>query len=1046
MRMWERDREWHCVDTLLRTIEGGAAGTLLVDGEPGAGRTRLLTEAARAAGERHIRVLQGGPGELGELIPCGMLYQALDLRFEPAAGGDPGDSRARTLERLRSGLEERATGPVLVVLDDLHWADPMTLMVLRALHHVLAARPIGWLLSRSTAVEQGQAAFLFDLLEREGAARVELAPLSPEAVVGLMTETLGAPPEPALLALAGGAGGNPLLISELLAGLRDEGRLGAGAEGGGLPHAYVPHRLRMVVRHWIDALSAGARNLVETVAVLGRSLSPEQAASLLGTTPAALLPLVEECMAAGILAATPQGLAFRHELVRLVVATRVPQPVRHALLDQLGARTQAEPANRPGDVYAEPAGQLPDVYSGAADRSPDAYTEPASRSPGVSSSGPSSGSGPGPGPSSSSGPSSGPGHFPGGPSSSPGHTPGLGPDLGPSLGLGNGHLAGLIDAAIVGGRLQEAERLVNGGLADRDPAANVAELRCLLADILYLTGRIDEALRQAETVLAVPDLPGHVRDRAVLVRLYALTRLRDSGTAAREYAYEVLEGGARHGPAAQIAALVALTVTEWEAGRLSEALAFAEDARRLAVTDERPAGTDEPPMHPYDSLLVSAALLMDIHRLDEARAILREARADMSADGHLTWTADASALEARAELAAGRFADAVTEAERALDLATALGTPLPAMVANAVLATVALRRGDLRAASRYVADGAGSPLDGHPRHALLTAQVAEIRDGPLSAMTLLADLSAPSGQSDLSASRRQPDLSAPSGLADSLAPRGLANSAAPRGQPDPPVPRGQADLPAPHGLADPPAPDGEAGISAALGLADSPAQRGRLRSMLAVDPIASAWMVRVALAADDRPAAEAVVATAEALSEANPGFAALVASAAHARGLLDGDCDALAQAAGRTDDGWARASAVEDLGVALLAAGRPEEAAGDLDRALAIYQDIGSVRDSARVRQRLRGMGVRHRHWSYAERPVSGWDSLTETERNISLLVADGWTNRRIAEQTFISVHTVAFHLRHVYRKLQINSRIELVRLVVSQGRVEPGPSGVAGA
>ncbi|MEU7747796.1 AAA family ATPase [Nonomuraea sp. NPDC049158] len=903
--MWERDREWHYVDNLLRTVEGGAGGTLLVDGEPGAGRTRLLDEAATAAGERHISVLRGNPEELGELLPCGMLFQALDLRFDPAAYADPGASRARTLERLKAGFEERAAEPVLAVLDDLHRADPMTLMVLRALHHMLAPRPIGWLLSRSTAREHGQAAFLFDLLEREGAARVELGPLSPEAAIGLMTETLGMPPDPATLASAGDAGGNPLLISELLAGLRAEGLLGTVIDGACPPNAHIPHRLRLVVRHWIEALSTGARNLVETVAVLGRSFSPEQAASLLGTTPAALLPLVEECMAAGILAADADGLTFRHELVRLVVATRVPQPVRHALRDQLGVRTHTELASRPPDVHAGPASRSPEV------------------------------SGPGP-----------------------------------------GHLVALIDAAIAGGRLQEAERLVNGGLADRDPADDAAELRCLLSDIMYLTGRIDEALRQAETVLAVPDLASHVRDRAILIRLYALTRLRESGTSAREYAYEVLEGGARYGSAAQVAALVVLAVTEWEEGRLSEALAFAEDARRLA-------GTDESHVHRYDSLLVSAALLMNIHRLDEARAILREARADMSADNHLTWTADASALEARAELAAGRFADAVTEAERALDLATTLGTPLPATVANAVLATVALRRGDLRAASRYVADGTGGPLDGHPRHTLLTAQVAEVRDGPLSAMTLLTALSAPNGQVDLPVS---------------------------------------------------------------LGLADSPVPRGRLRAMLAVDPTASAWMVRVALAAGDRAAAEAVVVTVEALSKGNPEFAALVASAAHARGLLDGDCDALSQAAERTDDAWARASAVEDLGMALVAAGRHEDAAANLDRALSIYQDIGSVRDSARVRQRLRGMGVRHRHWSYAERPVSGWDSLTETERNISLLVADGWTNRRIAEQTFISVHTVAFHLRHVYRKLQINSRIELVRLVVSQGRVESGPSGVAGA
>ena len=80
-------------------------------------------------------------------------------------------------------------------------------------------------------------------------------------------------------------------------------------------------------------------------------------------------------------------------------------------------------------------------------------------------------------------------------------------------------------------------------------------------------------------------------------------------------------------------------------------------------------------------------------------------------------------------------------------------------------------------------------------------------------------------------------------------------------------------------------------------------------------------------------------------------------------------------------------------------------------------------------------MGVRHRHWSYADRPVSGWDSLAEIERNVSLLVADGWSNRQVAEQMFISAHTVAFHLRHVYCKLQIDSRVELTRLATVRGR-----------
>ncbi|TMR13938.1 hypothetical protein ETD85_57165 [Nonomuraea zeae] len=206
---------------------------------------------------------------------------------------------------------------------------------------------------------------------------------------------------------------------------------------------------------------------------------------------------------------------------------------------------------------------------------------------------------------------------------------------------------------------------------------------------------------------------------------------------------------------------------------------------------------------------------------------------------------------------------------------------------------------------------------------------------------------------------------------------------------------------------------------------------------LALEPAAGSWMVRFALAADDRQAAEVVVAGAEALSRASPGLPALAAFAAHARGLLDGDINALAQAAAaQAADVWARASAAEDLGVALWSAGRREEAAAGLERALAIYQEMGAARDAGRARQRLRALGVRHRHWSAAERPVSGWDSLTETQHAVALLVADGWTNRQVAEQMFLSVHTVSFHLRQVYRKLNIGSRVELARLAVTESLI----------
>ncbi|MFD2353769.1 AAA family ATPase [Nonomuraea ferruginea] len=208
-----REREWSQVEGLFRTLEQGGTGTLLVDGEPGVGKSRLLNEAADAAPHHGIGVIRGSVEELGELVSCGFLLEALDLPFEAESVGSP----AHLLDRLTKGFLERAGAPVLAVFDDLHRAEPATLRTVRLLHDRLTTQPVGWLLSGSTAGNDARAACLFGLLERNGAARVTLAPLSPEAVAELAADMLGRPPDPTTRALVAGAGGNPLLITELLA-------------------------------------------------------------------------------------------------------------------------------------------------------------------------------------------------------------------------------------------------------------------------------------------------------------------------------------------------------------------------------------------------------------------------------------------------------------------------------------------------------------------------------------------------------------------------------------------------------------------------------------------------------------------------------------------------------------------------------------------------------------------------------------------------------------------------------------------------------------
>src|SRR5690606_10122480 len=182
---------------------------------------------------------------------------------------------------------------------------------------------------------------LFAALERAGARRLTLAPLPAEAIAEVAADEAGAPPGPDLLDLVAGAGGNPRLVVDLLAGLRDENALDLTGGDARPRSARPPERLGRFARDRLARLGREARHLVELAAVLGRPFTPEDVAGLLGTTPAALLPALEEALGAGLLAADGDAIAFRHELVRRAILTGLPGPVRCALHRQAGEQLLA---------------------------------------------------------------------------------------------------------------------------------------------------------------------------------------------------------------------------------------------------------------------------------------------------------------------------------------------------------------------------------------------------------------------------------------------------------------------------------------------------------------------------------------------------------------------------------------------------------------------------------------------------------------------------------------------------------------------------------
>jgi DNA-binding CsgD family transcriptional regulator len=221
------------------------------------------------------------------------------------------------------------------------------------------------------------------------------------------------------------------------------------------------------------------------------------------------------------------------------------------------------------------------------------------------------------------------------------------------------------------------------------------------------------------------------------------------------------------------------------------------------------------------------------------------------------------------------------------------------------------------------------------------------------------------------------------------------------------------------------------GAAAALRAVAGPGRPLPAEPVLLVGESAAADLTRVALDAGDRGLARAVVTRAEQLAAGNTGLRSLRAAAGHARGLLERDTALLDQAAGDHRSPWSAASAREDAGATRVRGDDRTAARQDFDRALDGYLGSGAERDAGRLRSRLRELGVRPCHWVRTERPASGWESLTESERRVADTVAEGLTNRQAAERLFLSPHTVDFHLRQIFLKLGIRSRVELTRQVL---------------
>jgi DNA-binding NarL/FixJ family response regulator len=172
------------------------------------------------------------------------------------------------------------------------------------------------------------------------------------------------------------------------------------------------------------------------------------------------------------------------------------------------------------------------------------------------------------------------------------------------------------------------------------------------------------------------------------------------------------------------------------------------------------------------------------------------------------------------------------------------------------------------------------------------------------------------------------------------------------------------------------------------------------------------------------------------LAERNPRVPTIVGFAEHIRGLIDGNLDALERAAVILQSSprmLQRAEAQADRGVALFSAGRRDEGLAALDEAGKVFSAFGAFGSAEHIQRWLTVSGVRRRRWAASNRPTSGWEALTTMEQRVARLVADGRTNRAAAAELVLSPNTVATHLRSIFGKLNVASRVQLARVVMRQ-------------
>lgn len=350
-----RQPEIEALRSCLRRVHEGGEAMLLLSGEAGIGKSRLLDEAVAQAMTRGFRVAAGNCHDgLGAppywpwvQVLRGLADQLSDSQLTAAAGAGAtvlatampelqprlrvaSAPAAEVPERIRFQLFDAvacvlarvaAAEPLLVTLDDLHWADTASVELLQFVLRMGRGTRLAVMATvRDDALEAHHplARLLGDLSRTPGVSRLQLPGLPPPDAAALLAYTLGIPvPEPVVAAVHRYAAGNPLFMAEIGRLLLSEGRLDTVPPDGRLQLNRVPAGIRGVIGRRLDHLSGECLAVLAVVAVDGTEISVEILAQTLGVNLQDLATPVDEALDASILVSPGPGLLrYGHALVR----------------------------------------------------------------------------------------------------------------------------------------------------------------------------------------------------------------------------------------------------------------------------------------------------------------------------------------------------------------------------------------------------------------------------------------------------------------------------------------------------------------------------------------------------------------------------------------------------------------------------------------------------------------------------------------------------------------------------------------------------------